>query len=46
VIAVSGRVEPFANGNGFTLRVERVEKPVVRLSEKMKRKDHAATTSS
>ena len=46
VVAVSGEVEPFANGNGFTLRVERVEKPVVRLSEKMKRKDHAATTSS
>jgi hypothetical protein len=39
-------VELFANGNGFTLRVERVEKPVVRLSEKMKRKDQAATTSS
>ena len=27
VVAVSGRVDPFANGNGFTLRVEKVEKP-------------------
>ena len=27
VVAVSGRVDPFANGNGFTLRVETVEKP-------------------
>ena len=27
VVAVSGRVDPFANGNGFTLRVERVEAP-------------------
>ena len=27
VVAVSGRVEPLANGNGFTLRVEKVEKP-------------------
>ena len=29
VVAVSGRVDPFVNGNGFTLRVERVEKPMV-----------------
>jgi len=27
VVAVSGKVEPFANANGFTLRVDRVEKP-------------------
>jgi hypothetical protein len=27
VVTVSGKVEPFANRNGFTLRVDRVEKP-------------------
>jgi DNA polymerase III alpha subunit len=47
VVAVSGKAEPFANGNGFTLRVDRVEKPRVRLSEKMRMNVHApATTSS
>jgi len=45
VVAVSGKVEPFANGNGFTLRVERVEKPVIRLSEKMKMNFRAAATA-
>ena len=45
VVAVSGKVEPFLNGNGFTLRVEKVEKPVVRLSEKMKMKFRAAATA-
>ncbi|MFM8653437.1 MAG: fused DNA polymerase IV/DNA polymerase III subunit alpha, partial [Verrucomicrobiota bacterium] len=45
VVAVSGKVEPFANGNGFTLHVDRVEKPVVRLSEKMKMKFHAQVTT-
>jgi hypothetical protein len=38
-------VEPFANGNGFTLRVDRVEKPKVRLSEKMKIQIAAQTLS-
>ena len=32
VVAVSGRVDPFANGNGFTLRVEKVEKPYLHAS--------------
>lgn len=36
VVAVSGHIEPFANGNGFTLRVARVEKPVVKLRGKRK----------
>jgi len=31
VVAVSGKVEPFANANGFTLRVDRVEKPRLKL---------------
>ena len=47
VIAVSGRLEPFANGNGFALHVERVEKPKVRLGEKTKINFHTpAATSS
>ena len=33
VVAVSGKVEPFANGHGFTLRVERIEKPRILSSE-------------
>ena len=33
VVAVSGRVEPFTNRNGFTLHVDRVEKPRVYSSE-------------
>jgi DNA polymerase III alpha subunit len=45
VVAVSGRAEPFANRNGFTLRVDRVEKPVVRLSGKTKMKFHAPVTT-
>ena len=47
VVAVSGRIETFANGNGFTLRVDRVEKPKVRFSERMEMNVHApAATSS
>jgi len=30
VVTVSGRVEPFANGNGFTLCMEHVAKPGIR----------------
>ncbi len=45
VVAVSGRVEPFANGHGFTLHVERVEKPHFRLSEKMERRDDPSPVS-
>ncbi len=45
VVAVSGRVEPFTNGNGFTLRVEQVEKPVVRLGGKMGMKDDPSLVS-
>ena len=45
VVAVSGRVEPFANGLGFTLRVERIEKPQLRLIKEIRMKDDPSPVS-